>query len=177
MTVTPRLQICCSRQKNSARLKEAAISLQEWAKILNTDRSHASSILAGLVEKRVFIRHFFGPGKGYIYTTNTAVTEWGNGCIKRQQLLEITTQPLPESATVGLPKTATPSDTNLVSRKERLKKIKEITKDINIDTKYKSSKYGHMVCQTSEDIAWVKAIRKERKKALGFDKKERTTDG
>lgn len=146
-------------QKNGDRLKETVISLQEWANILNTDRSHASSLLTGLERKRIFTRRFIGPGKGYYYATNTTVAEWCNSCIKQQQLHEITTQQLPKSATVVLPKTATPPDTKLATGKERLNKIKESNDDIdNIlrkkkqqgrpaedPDKYIKGRYGHMV--------------------------------
>ena len=146
--------------KNGDRLKEAAISLQEWAWILNTDKRRASVILAGLERKGIFTRRFLGPGKGYYYATNTTVGEWCNSCIKQQQLHEKTIQQLPKSTTVVLHKTATPLDTNLATLKER-KERKERIKNIDIDSvlikkkrqgrpaedpdKYIQGKYGHMV--------------------------------
>lgn len=122
-------------QKNGVRLKEAIISLKQWTSVLSTDKSHASSILSGLESKNIITRQFNGPGKGYCYSVNTRVAEWGNGCINQQRLREITKQPLPKTTTVGLPKTATPTATNLASRKETIKESinKDIT-DLDIDS-------------------------------------------
>lgn len=114
-------------QKNGGRLKEAIIPLSEWARVLDTDSSHASTVLSLLASKKIFTRIFIGPGKGYHYSMNTRVTEWGNGCINQQRLQEIVREGLPKTVTVPLPKTVTPSDTNLAMPKERLKKIKEST--------------------------------------------------
>ena len=127
--------------KNGNRLKEAMVSLQEWANAIDTDKSHASSILASLATKKVIIRWFIGPGKGYYYSINTRVAEWGNGCINQQRLRETAKQPLPKSATHGLPKTTTPSATNFALRKETLNK----TKRNDTPDKYIRGKYGHMV--------------------------------
>lgn len=122
-------------QKNGKRLKEAIISLSEWANVLSTDKSHASSLLSGLESKNIIMRRFTGPGKGYYYSVNTRVAEWGNSCINQQQLREITKQPLPKNATVGLPKMTTPSATNLASRKETIKEsLNKDIRDLDIDS-------------------------------------------
>ncbi len=122
-------------QKNGERLKEAMISLMEWANVLSTDKRHASNLLSGLEFKKIIMRRFTGPGKGYYYSVNTRVAEWGNSCINQQQLREIIKQPLPKNATVGLPFLATPSDTNLASRKETIKEsLNKDIRDLDIDS-------------------------------------------
>lgn len=77
--------------KTGHRLKTREITLAEWATVLHTARSHASSILGALAEKHVFNREFKGAGRGYIYSMNTDVSAWNSGCIDHGLLLKLVT--------------------------------------------------------------------------------------
>lgn len=115
------------------RLKEQVVPLRRWAEVLGTDKSKASTILTGLVRKNVLERKLLGAGKGYSYSMNTRVAEWDNSCLNRERLSEIAKQPFPKKATVPLPKTTTPTDTELASGKETIKKYKESNIDKDRD--------------------------------------------
>lgn len=126
--------------KNAKRLKEKAISLGEFAKVVclsDKDTANASKLLAGLVKKNILKRDFGGPGKGYVYSMNTRVGEWDKGCVNLQLLSQITIQPLYKMTMQPLSKGTTPPDTNLVSGKEILNKVKKRNKDIDMDKKAK----------------------------------------
>jgi len=118
-------------QINGNRLKEAAIPLSEWAKILNTDTCHASSTLSGLEKKNIINRISIGRNKGYHYMMNTRIAEWHDGCIDRQLLQEMATYPLPKNATRELLKNATHSGIVSASQKEILNKEENMDQSID----------------------------------------------
>lgn len=119
------------------RLKEAQIPLSSWASILNGDISKASTVLSGLVKKQIFKREFAGPGRGYTYSLNTRVAEWGNGCLNRQLLSELGRQQLPKTTRQQLLKMTTPVATNLATGKSILNRFKN---NSNIDQEKKGGK-------------------------------------
>lgn len=122
---------------NGKRLKEDAIDLTTWAKILQVkDNTRASKILSTLEDKGAIKRELIGPGKGYIYTINTTVANWNN-CLNQQLLSEMATLALPKRTRVVLSQKTTPSATKLASEKE---KIKEILNKENISTDKKAEK-------------------------------------
>ncbi len=118
-----------------ARLKERDIALKEWAIALRTPENHASSILTGLCNKKIFKRHFLGPGKGYIYRMNTNISSWNSSSIDIQGLqilvtlqqkckgytdVEVT---LPENGKGTLPENGNPPKAKSGTIKESINKV------------------------------------------------------
>lgn len=99
------------------------ISLPEFAAAINTSKRYVATLLSQLDSKKVILRNCLGKGKGYKYTTNTRVAEWGRGCLNQQGLLEKYTRGLSKRYTPLLPKSATPLATNLPTLKERERNI------------------------------------------------------
>lgn len=111
-------------QVNGARLKEVKIPHKEWGLALSMDSSHISPLLAGLEVKGLIKRRYIGPtgpDRGYYYSINTNLTEWGNNCLNQQLLLEIAIIKLPKTVRKVLPKSVTTLGTNYT----RGNKIKE----------------------------------------------------
>jgi DnaD/phage-associated family protein len=85
---------------NGQRKKEAEIPLAVWARALATHVDYAQRVIAGLVDKKVFLRVDEGKGKGYVYSINTRVDQWLDG---RLISLLPTNQSRPDQS-VGRPK-------------------------------------------------------------------------
>ena len=144
-------------QRNGDRLKEAELTLKQWAEILRTDTSKASHILAGMVAKQIIKRNFLGAGKGYIYSINTRVDEWDKGCLNRQLLTISARQPLTKTTRQVLTKTATPLATTLATPKESIKE--SINKDISKENTEKKQ-YGEFNNVLLTDEEYQKLITK-----------------
>jgi len=66
------------------RHKEAAITVNQWASALNTDKGSASRAIAGLLHFNVIKRR--REGGRFIYSLNTRIDQWANGCIDKDAL-------------------------------------------------------------------------------------------
>ncbi len=125
------------------RLKERRIPLSKWRDALNSSSPRVSTALKDLTDKKIILRHQFEGWQGYSYSINTNISEWNSNCIDLELLSKTITVTENVTVTKGatvtenekgtvtenvmeqLPKTITPSDTDLAMPKESLNKIKE----------------------------------------------------
>lgn len=68
------------------RLKERSIGTTEWTLALGTLKSYVSEVLSSLVEKNIIKRKSTGPGKPYVYSMNTNISQWNSNSINIKQL-------------------------------------------------------------------------------------------
>lgn len=115
------------------RRTEVVVSLQDWARFLNTHPVYAGRVVSHLVEKKVIKRVDLGKGKGYCYSMNTRVNEWVGGKLNDLGLTKRFS--LPPTRRLRVPSTNkfTPSATNLASPKKNNKENLNKGNNTNID--------------------------------------------
>jgi len=132
------------------RKTEDAISLIEWALALNTNPQYASRVIAALTEKRVILRRDLGQGKGYAYSMNTRVNEWGKGCLNGEELSKRYSEGLSKKYRGPSTKRITPPDTSLAIPKES---IKESIKETASSTKKQWTKVSSSSLEANTDAS------------------------
>jgi DnaD/phage-associated family protein len=84
--------------ENGKRLKEAKISLSEWAKALDSTKSRLSHTLAELETYNILHRRIEENWGGYFYSLNTEIASWNHGKLNLSLFAE--TQGVAENATI-----------------------------------------------------------------------------
>lgn len=91
--------------KDGKRLKEAKITLGEWNKALDRDKSRISKALIALEQMNIIRRRVIDIWGGYYYSLNTDISSWNSDSVNIAKLAEtVTVAHLPtvgENATVG----------------------------------------------------------------------------
>ncbi len=91
--------------KDGKRLKEAKITLGEWMKSLDRDKSRISKALIELEDMNIIRRRVIDIWNGYYYSLNTDISSWNSESINLAKLSEtVGVLQLPivgENATVG----------------------------------------------------------------------------
>lgn len=75
--------------KEGKRIEEAEVSYRQIAKYMDTHEKTVFNSLSKLIDNKVLIRRFLGPGKGYYYRVNPNINEWDDSCINKNSLKEI----------------------------------------------------------------------------------------
>lgn len=122
------------------RFKEDRITLNEWTAAVDSERSYVSRQLRDLIDNKKIIKERPDPNdrRYKLYSINTLIDQWDNGCLNKQRLINNTTQGLFKNTTVSLskyttvdlPKSLDEPDVD-GSSKESIKK--DINKDTSID--------------------------------------------
>ncbi len=105
--------------EDGKRLKEAKISLSEWNKALDKNKSNISKALSELEVKGIMQRRVADIWGGYYYSINTDITKWNSQSLNLSKLAE--TVGIVDFATVG--KNATVDDKTTVGDNTNSNKI------------------------------------------------------
>ncbi|HDZ26410.1 MAG TPA: hypothetical protein ENH65_07860, partial [Candidatus Aminicenantes bacterium] len=74
--------------QDNKRLKEAKITLGDWVKALDRDKSRIAKALGELCEKNIMKRRVADVWGGYYYSLNTNVSSWNSDSINLAKLAE-----------------------------------------------------------------------------------------
>jgi len=74
--------------KDGKRLKEAMITLSEWKKALDRDKSHIAKALTALQDMNIISRRQTEQWGGYYYSLNTDISSWNSNSINIAKLKE-----------------------------------------------------------------------------------------
>lgn len=74
--------------EDGRRLKEAKITLTEWAKALDSTSPRLSHTLAELENKSIIKRRMADAWGGYFYCLNTDISHWNSNCVNLSKLAE-----------------------------------------------------------------------------------------